>query len=106
MKFSDGMITEESAEKASEIVRQVLEERFKDEDLVFHKVFAEQRFDHDDDEYLEIYIVYEGDWKLLDPAWTKSLIGIISPQLTDLGIPYPAGKSFIPKREWDEMQRD
>ena len=106
MTFAEGVITEEAAEKAAEIVREVLEERFKDEDLVFHQILALQRFDHDDDEYLEFYIIYEGDRKLLDPGWTKSLIGIVPPQLTELGIPYPAGKSFIPKHEWDEMRRD
>lgn len=105
MTFAEGMITEESAEKAAEIVREVLEERFKDEDMVFHQILAKQRFDHDDDEYLDIYIVYEGDRKLLDPGWTSGLIGLISPQLTELGIPYPAGKSFIPKHEWDRIHR-
>ena len=105
MKFNGGMITEESAEKAADIVREVLEERFGGGEMVFHQVFAKQRFDHDDDEYLHIYIVYEGDWKLLDPDWTRTLVGRITPQLTELGIPYPASKSFIPKYEWDEMHR-
>lgn len=104
MKFNGGAITEESANKATEIVRQVLEECFKNEGLVFHQILAKQRFDHDD-EYLHIYIVYEGDRNLLDPRWTNRLVGIISPQLAEIGIPYPASKSFIPKDEWEEMRQ-
>ena len=40
MAFTEGMITEESAEKAAEILREVLEERFQDEALVFHQIIA------------------------------------------------------------------
>ena len=53
---------------------QILEEKFGDK-LVFDPIEVIPKIDLDGDEYLHIYMVYDGDAKLLDPSWD---IGILS----------------------------
>ncbi len=60
------MIAKEVTDKVADIVRELLTERFKDE-FVFDPIIVEPKFDHDDEEYLNIYIVFDGDQDRLDP---------------------------------------
>ena len=95
------MTIEIKLKKVADIVRQDLAERFGDE-FVFDPIDVIPKVDHDGDEYLHIYIVFEGDQKLLDPGWTMGLGVRIWPMLEDLGFPNPPSKSFIERSEWEE----
>ncbi len=92
------MIDAAAPEKVEKLVRGLLDERFGDQ-FVFDPIKVIPRIDHDGDEYLHIYIVFDGDQKLLDPDWTLGLATRISPQLVELGSLNPPSKSFIEKSE-------
>ena len=63
-------------DEVANIVRQTLEEKFGDT-LVFDPIEVIPKVDLDGDEYLHIYMVYDGDVELLDTAWTLSFHGLI-----------------------------
>ena len=88
-------------DKVADIVRQDLDECFGDK-LVFDPILVANRVDHDDEDYLHIIIIYEGDRKHLDPSVTVGLVRRITPQLLELGVPWPPSKSFVDKSEWEE----
>ena len=89
-------------DEVANIVRQTLDEKFGDS-LVFDPIEVIPKVDHDGDEYLHIYMVYDGDRKLLDPAWTLGFYGLIQPKLIELGIETLPSKSFVEKPEWEEV---
>ncbi len=95
------MTSQAVRDKVADLVRQDLEERVGDK-LAFDPILVFNRVDHDDDDYLDIIIVYEGDSKHLDFDTTIGLVRRITPQLLELGVPWPPGKSFIDKSEWEE----
>ena len=90
--------TEATIQEVTRIVRDALEERFKDE-FVFDPIIVNPRIDHDGDEYLHMYIVLDGDIRNLDTAWTLRLRGIIMDE-TDEELSVPS-ISFVGKEEWD-----
>ena len=92
----------EVTRKVKSIVRKALDERFKDE-FVFDPIIVQTRFDHDDDEYVDIWIVYDGDRKRLDPHWTAGLSGLILDQVTEDEVPVVPSKQFVEKSEWEEI---
>ena len=93
-------VSEEVQQKVAGVVRDLLAERFKD-DFVFDPIIVQSHFDEYDDEYLHVYIVFDGDQKKLDPSWTVGLSGRIWPASTESGYPNLPSKSFIAKRAWD-----
>ena len=95
------MTTKTKLEQVADIVRETLAERFGDE-FVFDPIDVIPRVDHDGDEYLHIYIVFDGDPELLDLDWTVRLGVRIWPQLIGLGFSNPPSKSFIERSEWEE----
>ena len=98
------MTTTTKLDHVADIVRRILAERFSDE-FVFDPIEVIPKVDHDGDEYLHIYIVFDGDQKLLDPGWTVGLGARIWPMLEELGFPNPPSKSFVEKSEWERSQR-
>ena len=96
------MISTEVREEVADIVKHTLAERFDDR-IVFDPIKVIRRIDHDGDEYLHIYIVYDGDQELLDLGWTVGLVRRIRPKLIELGVDSPPSKSFVEKSEWDEV---
>ena len=98
--------TPETIKKVEKIIRTALEERFRD-DFVFDPIIVEPWFDIiDGDEYLHIYIVYDGDRKNLDPGWTGGLSSIILDQTTEDEVFTNPVKGFVEKSEWEEMYGD
>ena len=95
------MTSQAVRDKVADLVRQDLEERVGDK-LAFDPILVFDRVDHDDDDYLDIIIVYDGGPKHLDSDTAIGLVGRITPQLLELGVPWPPGKSFIDKSEWEE----
>ena len=101
------MIEATVPDKVAKIVEDLLEERFGNEDdLVFEQVRVIPKVDHDGDEYLHIYVVFDGDQKLLDPDWTLSLYELVTPYLLELGVLNPPSKSFVEKSDWEEVYAD
>ena len=101
------MIEATVPDKVAKKVEELLEERFGDEDgLAFDQVKVIPKVDHDGDEYLHIYVVFDGDQKLLDPDWTLSLYELVTPYLLELGVLNPPSKSFVEKSDWEEVYAD
>ena len=96
------MISREVADEVGKLVENSLHERFKD-DLIFDPIIVEPVLDHDGDEYLDIFIVYDGDYQKLDPSWTVGLTVRLREELLDLGVTTVCGHSFVPKDEWKQV---
>ena len=90
----------ETLEKVADIARGLLEERFGD-DFVFDPVFVKEKVDHCDEEYLEIYVIYDGDYEKLDLDWTISMGRQMRPALAEIGVSGILSRSFIEKSEWE-----
>jgi len=100
------MISEGDRAKIVTITRKLLEDRFKD-DFVFDPIAAVPKIDEYGDEYVEIYIVFDGDQKKLDPVWTYRMVGEMLPELDDAGValPHYPGTSFVKKSDWKRLYR-
>lgn len=88
------------------ITRRLLEDRFRD-DFVFDPIAAVPKIDEYGDEYVEIYIVFDGDEKKLDPAWTNGLEWRLLSELENVGVTllhYP-GTSYVEKSDWKRLYR-
>ena len=98
------MIDAAVPEKVVGIVTDILDKRFGDVDgLTIEHVKVIPKIDHYGDDYLHIYVIFDGDQKLLDPGWTSTLSRRIGPQLTELGVDSPPSRSFVEKSDWEEV---
>ena len=91
------------------IVKEAIEERFA-EDFVFDPIHIVPMVDQwgpdaTGETFLRIIIVFDGDQKKLDPAWTGSLIRRIEPKLIEAGIEEFPSPSWVEKSEWENMER-
>ena len=93
-------VSETVLEKVADIARGLLYERFQD-DFVFDPIIVEPRIDHEGIEYLQLYIVYDGEYAKLDPLWTLRLGLMMEPELLELGITETPSKAYIEKSEWE-----
>ena len=89
-------------DEVANIVRQILEEKFGDT-LVFDPIEVIPKVDHDGDEYLHIYMVYDGDAKLIDTAWSLGFYGLAQLKLIEIGVDTLPSASFVEKSEWEEV---
>ena len=96
------MITEEAKEKLVDAVRNILYEQYRNGEFVFDPIFIKTRLDAYGDEYLHIYVIYDGDMANLDVKKRSKLAILLNPVLDELGIPGVPSKSFVLKREWEE----
>ena len=99
------MTPQERDKIVRKIMRETLAERFTDDEFVFDPIVVvptvdEWGPDSDGSTYLRILVVFEGDWKKLDPGWTGSLIRRIRPKLIEAGIEEFPGPGFVGKTEW------
>ena len=89
----------------SDIARDLLNERFGN-DLVFDPVFAKSLVDHYGDDYIQLYLVFDGDEEHLrtDAAldWALDMGFLMEPALNAMGLYDLPGKYFIKKSEWEE----
>ena len=86
-------------EKARAIIKTALAELYPD-DLVFDPIEIEIPTDQDDDEYLTIHIVFEGEAEKITPDLSGDLIRRIRPELGELEFPGVPCWSFVEKSEW------
>ena len=98
--------TERNTEKTSRIeekIKAILRAELPDT-FNFDPVMVEGRTDHDGDRYFHAYIVFDGDNDKLDPAWTMTLPEKLWDLSMEMGYPGTPINSFIPRREWKELQ--
>ena len=93
------MATLLDSDRVAGLVRQLLVERFGDT-FDFDPIIVERELDDDGDEYVHVYIVFDGDQDELDSSWTLGLSGQLWPHLVEMGFDSPPSKSFIEKSEW------
>ena len=96
------MVTEEAKEKLVDAVRDILYDQYRDGEFVFDPIFIKTRLDAYGDEYLHIYVIYDGDRANLDVKKRIRLSTLLGPVLDELEIPGVPSKSFVSKREWEE----
>ena len=96
---------EETSRKVAEFVKEYLNAWFGPEGLVFDPIVVIPRFLFDEDEeYLHIYVVYDGDEERLDSSYTITLPRLIRDRADeDLTCPpFPILVfSYVEKSEWD-----
>ena len=93
-------VSETVLEKVADIARGLLYERFQD-DFVFDPIIVEPRIDHEGIEYLQLYIVYDGEYAKLDPLWTLGFGLKMEPALLEMGITETPSNAYIEKSEWE-----
>ncbi len=96
---------QEVIKRVESLIRNDLEERFKDE-FVFDPIIVNPELDHYGDEFLHIYIVYDGDRKKLDTKWTIGIETRLLQQLPEGELPHTPGHSFIPVSEWKKFYKE
>ena len=94
-----------TADRASAIVRQHLKERFTDE-LSFGPIVLAPKTESDGSEYLEIYIVFDGNQSDLDPGWTVGLPDRLQPQIAAIGFSGMLITSWVHSSEWEEFLKE
>ena len=95
----------EIIEKVEDFVRKDLEGRFKDE-FVFDPIIANPELDWWGDEFLHIYIIFDGDQEKLDSKWTMGIEGRLFDHLPQDEWPPGPGHAFIEKSEWKKIFKE
>ena len=98
----DAANLEDVERQISEIVKTDLYERFPS-GFVFEPVRVYPRTDHMGDDYLKVFVIYEGNTDDLDPAKTFGLITRIKSKLRELNINDDIWDGFVKKSEWDSL---
>ena len=98
-------ISHENRQQIAGLVKGMLEEHFQDQ-FVFGPIVVRHEIDHDGDEYLEIYVVFDGDYKKLSSSWRGELDDRVWTESIAMGVPSVPGIAFIEKSEWEEMPLD
>ena len=96
---------QEVIDKVEQLVRKDLEGRFQDE-LVFDPIIVNPELDHYGDEFLHIYIIFDGEQKKLDSKWTIGIERRLFDLLPEEEWPLYAGHSFISKSEWKRIYKE
>ena len=97
------MITRTVTDTMAKLVGDALRERFKADGLVFDPIIAERAVDHYGDEYVDIFVIFDGDQKKLDARWINGLWMTRAPEMEELGLTSVPGISFVEKSEWAEV---
>ena len=95
-------VSDSVKERVAAIVRRHLEERFGDR-FVFDPIVVVPRISYYGDDYLQTYVVYEGDGDQLDPGFLNSLYRRMRPELLELGITNIPTESYVDKSELREV---
>ena len=97
-------LTKAVKQQVIDLVRADLAEKFgPDDPIVFAPIVIDPRIDPDGEDYFHIYVVYDGDRKLLEPLWTADLTWRLWPKLEAMGIFESPTKSFVEKSGWEEV---
>ncbi len=91
-------ISTETQEKAKQIIWKGLNFHFNGK-VRFADVHASAMLDQDQDEFLNVLVVYEGDRKNLEPRLCNSLYQEIRGQLFDIGLYTVPSISYVDKAD-------
>ena len=99
------ILTPEVREKVERIVWEDLNEGFGSE-FVFNPIVLVPEADViTGEEYLHIWIVFDGNQDKLDPNWTVGLRVRIVPKLEEIGVPPRFSTSYMGADEWKNYRR-
>ena len=101
--MSQERLDEECLETARRVITTVLHEHL--DDIVFDKILIKpdvDPFDDDDQEYLRIRAICEGERERLRPERTSQLPRILRESLWDAGVAAFPITHLIMKSEWDQ----
>lgn len=96
---------QEVIEKVEDFVRKDLEGRFQEE-FVFDPIIANPELDWWGDEFLHIYIIFDGEQKKLDSKWTLGIERRLLDHLPEHDWPPSPSHSFISKSEWRSIYKE
>ena len=91
-------------ERVGAIVRTALQDQFHGS-LTFDPLAVvehKDEYSNLEGDYMAIIMVYDGDRKLLDPAWTSTFALDIRPQRLAAGAHHTISPTFIQKSDWIE----
>lgn len=92
-------ITAEVAKQVENITLAALYEKYP-AGFVFDPIIVTRETDYvDGEEYMEITVIYDGEYKNLDVGW--SLYRSIKPELSAIGLDGIASWIFCEKSEWE-----
>ena len=98
-------ITKDITDQVAVIIGNTLNGWFQPH-LNFGPIVVRQRYDDwYGEDYLEAWVVWEGDYAKMDPSRTNTLYQFVEPLLDDLGIDMRLHPHFIAKWEW-ELKKD
>ena len=94
-------ISSDVAEQVAGIIGDMLNGWFAGH-LRFEPIIVRQRYDDwYDEDYLEAWIVWEGNHDKMDHWLTGGLTVFIEPQMDELGVDLPLHPRYIAKWEWE-----
>ena len=93
---------DEIKRKVAELVRDDLYERFP-AGFTFDPIRVYSRTDHTGEDYLKVFVIYDGNTEDLDPALTYGIITRMRPKFRDLDINDYLSVGFVEKSEWDSL---
>ena len=96
------MTTEEMLETLAGLVKERLSDLYGGR-IKFDPVIVENKTDFYGEDYLHIYVVFDGDEKLLESKWPLPFSRLIDPELDEFGVKKTPSHSFSKKSEWDEL---
>ena len=88
--------------KISEIVKADLYERFPT-GFIFDPIKVYPRTDHTGEDYLKVFIIYEGNGDDLNAEHTVGLKTRLKPKLRTLNINDYISDGFVEKSEWEKL---
>ena len=98
-------ITSDTADQIAAAIGDTLNGWFQPH-LNFHPIVVRQCHDYwYDEDYLEAWIVWEGDYAYMDHRRTVGLSLDLKPQLDALGVELDLHSHYVAKWEWD-LKRD
>lgn len=96
--------SDEVLQKVADLAREHMESHLGDK-FVFDPIVVVPNIDHADEEYLHIYVVFDGDQAQLDSQCTRNLVWRIGPAMREMGIMSIPNESFVEKSEWPPVYR-
>ena len=69
------------------------------------KVLSSPRFCQDDEEFLDVSVIYEGQREALNPEVLNAVYHNISPHLLDIGVDHAPSIGYIPNHEWEQARQ-
>ena len=91
-------ITDAEQKAAERIIKSYLDEHLPSQIRIF-TVKATPQFAYDD-EFLDVSVIYEGDYKYLDPNMLNRVYRNIEPRLLEDGVIHRPSIGYAPRHEW------